>query len=171
MKSRVRARRTPARFSTREATDQDLDFLAYCHVRIAIHMQSGAQDFHIGRLPSTADDATRAQMTRYVGREGALALIEEFDGKSVGCLLGTIAGSSFSAARLDKVGHVSVCWVEPEFRLLGVATRLVTAAEDWFRKRDVQVVELSYMIKNELAATAWQHLGYEPFRVFAYKQL
>jgi hypothetical protein len=52
-----------------------------------------------------------------------------------------------------------------------VATRLVNAAEDWFRKKNIQVVELSYMTKNKLAAMAWRRLGYEPFRVFAYKEL
>ncbi|MGH7826154.1 MAG: GNAT family N-acetyltransferase [Candidatus Binatia bacterium] len=155
----------------RQATEQDLDFLAQCYVNIALHMKAGSQDLYISRLPSSPDDATLAQVARYVGRDGAIALIEELNGRAVGCLLGTIAHSSFSAARLDNVGHISACWVEPEFRQSGIATRLVRAAEDWFQEKRVLLVELSYMATNELAAVSWQRLGYQPFRIFAYKQL
>jgi len=155
----------------REAKEQDLDFLAECYVKIGSHMKSGCQDFYIARLPETPDETIRNQMARYVGKEDAVALIEEIDDRLVACLLGTISGSSLSPARLDKVGHIAICWVEPEHRQTGMAHSLVTAAEDWFRKREVTVIELSYMAKNELAAIVWRHLGYEPFRVFAYKQL
>jgi hypothetical protein len=52
-----------------------------------------------------------------------------------------------------------------------VATKLVQAAEDWFRMKEIAVVELSYMVKNELAAISWNKPGYQPFSVFAYKEL
>jgi GNAT superfamily N-acetyltransferase len=155
----------------REANEQDLDFLADCYVKIACHMKAGEQDLYIARLPETPDETIRSHVARYVGREDALTLIEEFDGKPVACLLASIGSSSFSAARLGKSGHIAVCWVEPEKRRSGVAARLVSAAEDWFRQKEVGVVELSYLVKNELAAVSWQRLGYQPFRVFAYKEL
>jgi GNAT superfamily N-acetyltransferase len=155
----------------REANEQDLDFLADCYVKIACYMKAGEQDLYIARLPGTPDETIRNHVARYVGREDALTLIEEFDGKPVACLLASIGSSSFSAARLGKSGHIAVCWVEPEKRRSGVAARLVSAAEDWFRQKEVGVVELSYLVKNELAAVSWQRLGYQPFRVFAYKEL
>jgi hypothetical protein len=46
----------------------------------------------------------------------------------------------------------------------------VSAAEDWFRQKEVGVVELSYMVNNQLAAIFWQGLGYQPFRVFSDKE-
>ncbi|MCE3243465.1 MAG: Acetyltransferase family [Deltaproteobacteria bacterium] len=149
----------------RQATESDLDFLADCYVKIARHMKAGEHDFYIARLPETADETIRNHVRRYVSREDALTLLEEVEGSPVAC------SSSFSASRLDKSGHIAVCWVEPANRRSGIAAKLVSAAEDWFRQKEVGVVELSYMVKNELATISWQRLGYQPFRVFAYKEL
>ena len=155
----------------REATESDLDFLAGCYVKIACHMKAGEQDLYIARLPETPDDTIRNHVARYVGREDALTLLEEVEGSPVACLLASIGSSSFSASRLGKSGHIAVCWVEPANRCSGIAAKLVSATEDWFRQKEVGVVELSYMVKNELAAISWQRLGYKPFRVFSYKEL
>ena len=155
----------------REATESDLDFLAGCYVKIACHMKAGEQDLYIARLPETPDDTIRNHVARYVGREDALTLLEEIEGSPVACLLASIGSSSFSASRLGKSGHIAVCWVEPANRCSGIAAKLVSATEDWFRHKEVGVVELSYMVKNELAAISWQRLGYQPFRVFSYKEL
>ena len=43
----------------RQATENDLDFLAECYVKIARHMKAGEQDFYIARLPETADETIR----------------------------------------------------------------------------------------------------------------
>ena len=137
----------------RQATESDLDFLADCYVKIARHMKAGEQDFYIARLPETADETIRNHVRRYVGREDALTLLEEVEGSPVACLLASIGSSSFSASRLGKSGHIAVCWVEPANRRSGIAAKLVSAAEDWFRQKEVGVVELSYMVKNELAAS------------------
>jgi GNAT superfamily N-acetyltransferase len=155
----------------RQATENDLDFLAECYVKIACHMKAGEQDFYIARLPETPDETIRNHVRRYVGRQDALTLLEEVEDLPIACLLASIGSSSFSASRVGKSGHIAVCWVEPENRHSGVAAKLVSAAEDWFRQKEVGVVELSYMVKNELAAISWQRLGYQPFRVFAYKEL
>jgi GNAT superfamily N-acetyltransferase len=155
----------------RQATENDLDFLAECYVKIACHMKAGEQDFYIARLPETPDETIRNHVARYVGREDALTLVEEIDETPIACLLASIGGASFSASRVGKSGHIAVCWVEPAYRRAGAAGKLVSAAEDWFRQKEVAVVELSYMVKNELAAMSWQRLGYQPFRIFAYKQL
>jgi GNAT superfamily N-acetyltransferase len=155
----------------RQATENDLEFLAECYVKIACHMKAGEQDFYIARLPETADETIRNHVRRYVGREDALTLLEEVEDSPVACLLASIGSSSFSASRVGKSGHIAVCWVEPENRHSGVAAKLVSAAEDWFRQKEVAVVELSYLVKNQLAAVSWQRLGYQPFRVFAYKEL
>jgi GNAT superfamily N-acetyltransferase len=154
-----------------EATEKDLDFLADCYVKIACHMKAGEQDLYIARLPDTPDETIRNHVRRYVGREDALTLLEEVEGLPVACLLASIGSSSFSAARLGKSGHIAVCWVEPANRQSGIAAKLVSAAEDWFRQKEVGVVELSYLVRNELAAISWQRLGYQPFRVFSYKEL
>jgi GNAT superfamily N-acetyltransferase len=131
----------------RQATENDLDFLAECYVKIACHMKAGEQDFYIARLPKTRRDhpQSRGALCRPRRRPHVVGGVE---GLPVACLLASIGSSSFSAARLGKSGHIAVCWVEPANRRSGIAAKLVSAAEDWFRQKEVGVVELSYMVKN-----------------------
>ena len=69
----------------RPATEHDLDFLADCYVKIACHMKAGEQDFYIARLPEAPDETIRTHVARYVGREGALTLLEEVEGTPIAC--------------------------------------------------------------------------------------
>jgi GNAT superfamily N-acetyltransferase len=124
-------------------------------------------------LPSVVDDAT-SQLARYLNNENAIAFVAETDSKSIACLLGEVASSSFPPVNLGKVGHLAVCWVEPKHinlgkvghlavcwvepkhRKSGIATELVNTAENWFREKGVGLVEVSYMAKNQLAELTWE---------------
>jgi hypothetical protein len=67
----------------RQANESDLDFLAACYVKIARHMTAGEQDFYIARLPETPEETIRNHVARYLGREDALALLEDVEGSPV----------------------------------------------------------------------------------------
>jgi GNAT superfamily N-acetyltransferase len=155
----------------RIADQNDLNFLAECFIKISIFMKSDINDIFLSSLPSEIDNSVLKLASDYLDNDNALALIYENNEKPVACLLGMISLSSFPAANIGKVGNISLCWVEPEFRNSGIASQLVRYAETWFQEKGISIVELSYMAKNHLAETSWARLGYEPFRVFAYKQL
>ncbi len=139
----------------RAATQNALDLLADCFVKISRHMEAGEVDTFISGLPSVVDDAT-SQLARYLNNENAIAFVAETDSKSIVCLLGEVASSSFPPVSLGKVGHLAVCWVEPKHRRSGIATELVNTAENWFREKGVGLVEVSYMAKNQLAELTWE---------------
>jgi ribosomal protein S18 acetylase RimI-like enzyme len=156
----------------RTANQNDLNFLAECFIKISIFMKSDNNDIYISSLPSEVDNSILNLVSDYLENDNALALIHENNEKPVACLLGIISSSSsFPPANIGKVGNISLCWVEPEFRNSGIASQLVRHAETWFREKGLSMVELSYMAKNHLAEISWANLGYEPFRIFAYKQL
>jgi GNAT superfamily N-acetyltransferase len=155
----------------RIANKNDLNFLAECFIDISGHLKTGEADPYIQRLPSVVDESTRALAAHFIDNENAVTLIYEVDEQPVACVLGEITCSSFPPARIGKVGHIAVCWVAPEYRKTAVITKLVAYAENWFRERKVDLIELSYMAKNQMAARGWKKLGYEPFRVFSFKQL
>jgi GNAT superfamily N-acetyltransferase len=155
----------------RIATKNDLNFLAECFIGFPGHLKAGESDPYIQRLPSVVDESIRAAAAHFVDNENAVALIYEIDEQPIACVLGEITCSAFPAAKFGRVGHLAVCWVAPEYRKTAVTTKLVNYAEYWFREREIDLVEVSYMAKNHLAARAWKRLGYEPFRVFSYKQL
>jgi diamine N-acetyltransferase len=155
----------------RIANNHDLDFLAQCFIYFSGHLKSGETDPYVEGSPSVVDDASRAAAAHFVDNENAVALIYEIMGQPVACVLGEITRSSFPPAGLGKVGHIEVCWVAPEYRKTAIATKLVSHAEGWFRERGIDLVEVSYLARNQVAAKAWKEQGYEPFRIFSYKKL
>lgn len=153
------------------ATTDDIAYLATCFANLALHLKGTSQALYVRDLPSEPDDRTMAMAARYVEAQDATAFIEYADSCRAGAILCEIRPSTFPPSGLGKVGHISACWVESQYRKAGVASRLVAAAERWFAEQGVSCVELSYFAGNELAAQSWKKLGYEPFRVFSFKQL
>ncbi|MGR9087945.1 MAG: GNAT family N-acetyltransferase [Gammaproteobacteria bacterium] len=135
---------------------------------MARYLNTVGNDPYIAGLPIAPNAALAG---RYVGGSDSAAFVARDHDNPVGCIMGRLAESSFPPAGLTLVGCIDVCYVESEYRKSGVAAGLTEAIETWFREKGIGIVELSYLAKNRLAATAWKHLGYEPFRVFAYKQL
>lgn len=153
------------------ATTDDIAFLASCFANLALHLKGTSQALYVQRLPVEVNDRAIVMAARFVDAQDATAFVEEADGLRTGAILCEIRPSAFPPSGLGKVGHIAVCWVEPPYRNAGVASRLVAAAEQWFAEQGVSCVELSYLTGNELAAQLWEKLGYEPFRVFSFKQL
>lgn len=153
------------------ATTDDIAFLASCFAKLASHLKEAAPALYVQRLPIEVDSKMLAIAAHFVETQDAIAFVEERDGNRIGAILCDTRPSAFPPSGLGNVGHISVCWVEAQHRDSGVASRLVAAAEKWFGEQGVSCVELSYLACNELAAMSWVKLGYEPFRVFAFKQL
>ena len=100
-------------------------------------------------------------------------IARHYESRRAGCLYCAATGSTRrkpSASSGGYLGRIAVGCRASKPRS-GTAAKLVSAAEDWLRQKEVGVVELSYMIKKELAAISGRWLGYQPFRVFAYKEL
>ena len=102
---------------------------------------------------------------------GDLVLIAELDGAPVGYILASLQAPHVRESPIERIGHISHCFVETAGRRRGVTRRLVAAAEEWFRDQHIRYVELSYMTGNRLAAMTWPRLGYLPVRTVARKDL
>ncbi|MHA1186455.1 MAG: GNAT family N-acetyltransferase [Candidatus Heimdallarchaeota archaeon] len=66
---------------------------------------------------------------------------------------------------LTKVGHIISIAVLKKYRRLGVAKRLMQAASDALRIRDVNEVFLEVRESNQGAVDLYQKLGYQPFKI------
>ena len=89
--------------------------------------------------------------------------------KPVGFALGGIVDALIPISKLEHVGVIKMCWVEEDFRGTGIAKELSEAIEEWFTKRNIQHIEVTYMHENDIAAEVWAGLGYKAFRVHARK--
>lgn len=66
---------------------------------------------------------------------------------------------------LTKVGHIISIAVLKEYRRLGIAKKLMQAASDALRIRDVNEIFLEVRESNQGAIDLYQKLGYQPFKL------
>ena len=102
----------------------------------------------------------------------AITLVAELDGQVVG----------FVDARLDRSadlmhGHFTYCHIAEiavgvDHQSQGVGDRLLTAAEDWGRRRGAHLASLDYLAVNTRASVFYQRrMGYRVAAVMAIKPL
>lgn len=155
----------------RTATKDDIHYVAQCFIDISNSIKSTARDLYIDGLPNTVDQQTLSVAAHYIDNEQAITLIYEHEQAPVACLAASIENTSMPASGVGRVGNIAICWVDTKHRSQGLAKTLLQHTEQWFAQRGITTIELSYMAQNTLAKTAWDALGYQPFRIFAYKQI
>lgn len=154
----------------RLATVDDFSFLTHSTLQLTRFVQQCGSNPYYDSLP-TDHKLIERYAGEFVDNPDAIALIEEADGSPVGCLLGNIQASNMPFCIQEPVGFIAIAWVEPDFRQQGCMQRLLGQAEEWYQSKRINLIELSYMAQNHLAETAWQKMGFEAFRVFAFKEL
>jgi GNAT superfamily N-acetyltransferase len=155
--------------AVRRAGPDDLPRLAAWMLAFFEHLRDASGDpFFVG---ATLAGHAAAATFRHALAAGDLVLIAELDGAPVGYLLATLQAPHVRESPIERVGHISHCFVEAAVRRRGVTRQLVAAAEDWFRDQHVRYVELGYLTANRLATVAWPRLGYLPVRTVARKDL
>jgi ribosomal protein S18 acetylase RimI-like enzyme len=153
----------------RAAAEADVPQLAAWAEAFFDYLRDSTGDpYFAGARFSPADAARRF---REALAAGELLLIGVLDGVAVGYILAYVKEPYVTESPVRRIGHISHCYVVPEARGRSVATRLVEGAERWFREQGLRYVELSYQLANAAAAATWGRLGYQPFRVFARKDL
>ena len=156
----------------RKATTNDAAYLAEACIGIVQFMRQGNTDKFILGFPDKVTVEMIDWANQYTGAEDKVAFIAERpDGQNAGCILGEIAQSNVPMSVPGKVGVVFACWVEPGIRRSGIGRRLLVELESWFAAQDVHHLEVAFMDRNDTAKEAWAHLGFSPFRVFAYKDI
>lgn len=130
---------------------------------------SCAADPYCAAIRDDVTLANRQLIDACIDAPDATAYIADVDGVPVGLGIGRLQAPALPITTFEKVGEISVLWVEAEARGTGVASSLASALEAWFASRGARYVELSWFTANALAGDFWEGRGYEPFRVTARK--
>jgi ribosomal protein S18 acetylase RimI-like enzyme len=90
-----------------------------------------------------------------------LLLLARAAGRAVGFLNAHVLESA--GIFEGRLGFIDNAYVKPDIRGRGIASRLLDAAEAWFREKGATEAELNVAVANELGRHVWSALGYEPF--------
>lgn len=61
-----------------------------------------------------------------------------------------------------KIGHTAHLFVLPEFRRLGLASRLFDTQMDWFAEKNIRSFSLEVVTSNQIADKFWLSKGFKP---------
>lgn len=101
-------------------------------------------------------------------KEGELPLVATVDTRVV-ALCGV--HSMVTVHRPAPVGRITVLVVAEEARDRDIGRMLVSAAEDWSRKRGCQIIEVTSNDRRAAAHSFYRHLGYERSSIRFFKKL
>ena len=103
-------------------------------------------------------EKTRALLELFSGREDQCVLVAELDGELV---IGYIHLEDYQTLYFDPMKNVLGIAVLPAFRRTGVATKLLTAGEQWAKETGASGIRLNSGSAREGAHAFYEHLGYE----------
>ncbi|MCZ7540551.1 MAG: GNAT family N-acetyltransferase [Anaerolineae bacterium] len=86
-------------------------------------------------------------------------------GEAAGYLLGAVIDLHPDLFEPVDAGFIADIFVDPAFRGRGLARELVTTANQWFRQRGVQQVELQVAARNPAGMRFWESVGGVPVMI------
>ncbi|WBW95572.1 GNAT family N-acetyltransferase [Oceanirhabdus sp. W0125-5] len=99
-----------------------------------------------------------------------VAIVAKVRGEIVGMIVGTIDDNS----RLmlpEKIGYVPFLTVLKKARRNGIGKKLVEELNKWFKKRNINLIELYTSIDNSEAKEFWEKRGYNVYLERRFKEI
>lgn len=157
--------------SIKTAAAKHMPYLCKAMADLLGHVRDSTQDIYL--LELTEDylaDAEHWLQERLHSAQSTI-LIAQKDDKPIGYIIGSVTRPYAQHSRIQAIGLIEHCWVEPAVRRQGIATRLVRDIEDWFRLHGIDYTDVQFIVGNHEAEHAWAKLGYRPYRIIARKAL
>lgn len=153
------------------ANNNDKPYLLKAMALLLEHVRDTSQDEYLLRLTGDCIEESEQWMEKILASDESNAYVAKNDGVSVGYVIGTITRPFIQRCTIKHIGLIEHCWVEREYRMKGIAAKLVEVIEKWFRDNSIQYIDVQYLLGNIEAEITWEKLGYKPYRVISRKIL
>ena len=153
--------------TVRRATASDLDELLELRLSLQRHVE--ASNPWIWRITEEGKNRLRQNLEQMITEGDGRMVIAEDEGGLIGFAYGEAAHREDYLPR--SVGLLSIIYVEENYRMQGVGSRLVEELCQFFRSENVEVVTLRYALGNMEAERFWGGLGFEPVMLTANTRL
>lgn len=107
-----------------------------------------------------------------IANPSSLLLIAENEtDQSIAGFISGFMKSLYPWFKTKTVGHISYLIIDPKFRKLGVGKMLMTAAENWFKQKNITYIEVYVEEKNSIGQYVWFSYGFVSFKKFLQKKI
>ena len=155
----------------REANNEDITILVEWMLQLISHFQHTSSDPYVTQIVDNQDEGILAWFNEAIPSESSKIFLAEEDDMPVGFIFGKITKPFLSASKINEIGLIELCWVDPAYRQQGVASQLVHILEDWFKAQGIEYIDLQYLVGNVSAEKSWEKMGYMPYRISSRKKL
>lgn len=155
----------------RQAVEDDIPHLVEWMKKLVLHAQETSHDPYIVNIAEGYEAEFAPLFLNVINSDSGVIYIAEEQDIPVGFILGNITTPFLKASAIKSIGQIELCWVEKNTRKKGVARKLCSRIELWFKEAGIQYIDLHYLAGNDEAEMSWKKLGYQPYRITSRKEI
>ena len=141
----------------REAAEKDLDRLA----RLIYRFYSFNEEFDPAwALDESAESIAKELAAEYLSSDD-LVLVADYDNEVVGYIRVVISENRILASK--RIGIIKELYVIPQYRGRGIASRLITEAQERLSDRGVKHISAEFPTANYVAEKFYKSLSFRPY--------
>lgn len=135
------------------------------------HVTKASGDVYVANLDKNYHENLKELVESIIDSEKDVIFISEENSAINGFIMGKIVPPYLPISTIKEIGYVSMCWVDPKCRKQGIGKKLAIELEKWFKKKNLQYVDINYLVGNSEAEYFWRKMGYKPYRVSSRKKI
>jgi ribosomal protein S18 acetylase RimI-like enzyme len=155
----------------REAIKDNSKIIAVQARELLEHVQK-TEDVYLCNLEKNTNENITLWIEKVISSQKEIIFVAEDISKSIiGFIMGKITKPFIPESTIKKIGYIDMCWVDSAYRGKEIGKQLVQRIEQFFLEKNIEYVDLNYIIGNEEAEYFWEKEGYKPYRVSSRKKL
>ncbi len=141
----------------REAVEKDLDRLA----RLIYRFYSFNEEFDPAwALDESAESIAKELAAEYLNGDD-LVLVADYDNEVVGYIRVVVSENRILASK--RIGIIKELYVIPQYRGRGIASRLITEAQERLSDKGVKHISAEFPSANYVAEKFYKSLNFRPY--------
>ena len=149
----------------REANLNDMDSLVELGQILSMHERMSDP-----YLKPISKQHTENKYSQEIKNPNSKFFVFEHEDKIVGYIYGFIKKPPSHISGHKIIGYIEACIVKETYRGKNISRKLTNALKDWFKSKDVSLVELGVYADNE-SLEVWKKLGFKPHHISMRKLL
>jgi ribosomal protein S18 acetylase RimI-like enzyme len=119
---------------------------------------------------SNTVDEFKSQLEKQINSDDALVLVAVEQERVAGFSIAE-TGNQPPVFKLPRWGTITDVGVEKEYRRTGIAEQMLAETLEWFAKKDITLVEVSVLARNQAAVSFWKKHGFQDFSRRMYRSM